>query len=156
MWTALKEEIAVNFFALQNASHSMHDVQDMDLNSACQAFGGRAGMKGAIREWKQRHETLAAAEASGTLPKGASRNEVNQFCERNKMQCRMAEGTLNDLGVVSEAFGDALAEFVSKDKSGNRDDFQTTMLLRYGACSYTFMHVLAFTWPHLVFAFPEG
>ena len=108
-------------------------MQDVDLKAAQKATGGRAATKAAIAEWKHRRTALARGEVSGELPTGASRHVVNEFCESNSLPCLLAERAQNELGVVSEAFGDALGSYVSQGSLKKSRDFQATMFLRY-AC----------------------
>ena len=108
----------------------MAGLQDVDLKAAQVATGGKEAVKAAHADWKHRRAALARAEAAGWLPPRAPQHAVNRYCEANALPCLLAERPQNVLGVVSEAFGDALGSYVSECGFKKSKDFQTTMFLR--------------------------
>lgn len=105
-------------------------VQEVDLKTARKVKGCKAAAKHASAAWVQRIAALDSARTDGSLALDSSRKAINEFCESNGMACMLAERPPSDLGVLSEAFGDALGKFMNESGIQNRKEFETTMFLR--------------------------
>ena len=106
------------------------------MKTARKFKGCKSAAKVASAAWAHRLAALDVARSQGALATGASRKAINEYCERNGLECMLAERPPSGLGVLSEAFGDALGTFMNKGGIKKRKDFETTMFLRCGTCSH--------------------